>query len=69
MSVRREALQILKNVSSGAFLSEELNKSRSENIALLRNITTGTLRNKTYLDYLIKKSSKIRFKKDRKSVV
>lgn len=63
MSVRREALQILKNVSSGAFLSEELNKSRSENIALLRNITTGSLRNKTYLDYLIKKNSKIRFKK------
>lgn len=63
MSVRREALQILKNVSSGAFLSEELNKSKPENISLLRNITTGTLRNKTYLDYLIKKNSKVRFKK------
>ena len=44
MSVRREALQILKNVSSGAFLSEELNKSKPENISLLRNITTGTLK-------------------------
>lgn len=69
MSVRSIALQVLKNVSSGAFLSEELKRYNTDELPLLREITTGTLRNKNYLDYLISKNSSVRFKKIHRDIL
>lgn len=64
MTVRKNAMKIILEVNKGAFLWKSLDKYRNyDEMPLLREITSGVIRNKTYLDYLIEKSSKIKFKK------
>ncbi len=64
MTVRKYAMKIILEVNKGAFLWNALDKYRSyEEMPLLREITSGVIKNKTYLDYLIEKNSKIKFKK------
>ncbi|CDZ74757.1 ribosomal RNA small subunit methyltransferase B [Peptoniphilus sp. ING2-D1G] len=66
---RKLALLILNRVlNEGAFLNEELNILKNEDISikdknLISNLTKGTLKNKLLIDHIIKKYSKIRIKK------
>lgn len=73
-NIRQKALFIIDNVyNKGAFLEEQLNIIKQSNISdrdftFIKNITTGVIRNRTYLDYVIKINSKIRFKKIHKII-
>lgn len=73
-NIRQKALFIIDNVyNKGAFLEEQLNIFKQSNISdrdftFVKNITTGVIRNRTYLDYVIKINSKIRFKKIHKII-
>lgn len=66
---REKALFILDSILyKGAFLEEEIeilrrNKNYLENFTLIREIVTGVIRNKKYIDYVIKKKSNIKFNK------
>lgn len=68
-NIRQKALFIIDNVyNKGAFLEEQLNIFKQSNVSdrdftFVKNITTGVIRNRTYLDYVIKINSKIRFKR------
>lgn len=74
-NIRKKALFIIDNVFyKGAFLNEELEILKESNIDirdynLISNITTGVVQNRTYLDYIIKKNSKIKFKKIHKIIL
>ncbi|MHC5099344.1 methionyl-tRNA formyltransferase, partial [Peptoniphilus genitalis] len=66
-NTREKALQIINDVLyKGTFLEESLEILKASNIderdfAFIKEITTGVVRNKTYLDYVIRENSKVRF--------
>ena len=66
-NTREKALQLLHDVLyKGTFLEESLEILKKSNIdesdhPFIKEITTGVIRNKTYLDYVIKKNSRVRF--------
>ncbi|MBP2025850.1 16S rRNA (cytosine(967)-C(5))-methyltransferase RsmB [Peptoniphilus stercorisuis] len=74
-NIRKKALFIIDNVFyKGAFLNEELEILKESDIDirdynLISNITTGVIQNRTYLDYIIKKNSKIKFRKIHKIIL
>ena len=74
-NTRTKALFIIDNVFyKGAFLNEELEILKKSNLDirdynLITNITTGVVQNRTYIDYIIKKNSKVRFKKIHKTIL
>ncbi|EGY79644.1 hypothetical protein HMPREF9129_1226 [Peptoniphilus indolicus ATCC 29427] len=67
--IRRKALSIIDNVLyKGAFLNEELLiaynfRDDIRDYNLLTQITTGVVKNRLLLEYVIRKNSKIRIKK------
>ncbi|WP_455258425.1 transcription antitermination factor NusB, partial [Peptoniphilus asaccharolyticus] len=71
--MRRKALTIIDDVIyKGAFLNEELliaykPKDDIRDYNLLTQITTGVVKNKLLLEYVIRKNSKIRIKKIHKT--
>ncbi len=74
-STREKALLILNDVFyKGAFLEEQLeilnySKLDKRDYAFIKEITTGVVRNRKYLDYVIKTYSKIRFNKIHKIIL
>ena len=68
--IRRKALSIIDNVLyKGAFLNEELLiaynfRDDIRDYNLLTQITTGVVKNRLLLEYVIRKNSKIRIKKN-----
>lgn len=74
-NTREKALLILNDVFyKGAFLEEQLeilnySKLDKRDYAFIKEITTGVVRNRTYLDYVIKTHSKIRFSKIHKIIL
>ncbi len=67
---RKAAADILYRVyKNNAYLNVEMNKTRKENsfsdmdLKLINEITHGVIKNKIFLDYIIEKNSKIKFKK------
>lgn len=73
--MRRKALTIIDDVIyKGAFLNEELliaykPKDDIRDYNLLTQITTGVVKNKLLLEYVIRKNSKIRIKKIHKTIL
>lgn len=74
-TTREKALLILNDVFyKGAFLEEQLeilkqSKLDNRDYTFIRKITTGVVRNRTYLDYVIKTNSKIKFNKIHKIIL
>ena len=74
-NTRKKALFIIDNVFyKGAFLNEELEILKRTDIDirdynLITNISTGVVQNRTYLDYIIKKNSSVKFKKIHKIIL
>ncbi|MFQ9967556.1 MAG: 16S rRNA (cytosine(967)-C(5))-methyltransferase RsmB [Peptoniphilus sp.] len=74
-NTREKALQIINDVLyKGTFLEESLEILKASNIderdfAFIKEITTGVVRNKTYLDYLIRENSKVRFNRIHKIIL
>ena len=74
-NTREKALQITNDVLyKGTFLEESLEILKASNIderdfAFIKEITTGVVRNKTYLDYVIRENSKVRFNRIHKIIL
>ncbi len=74
-NTREKALQIINDVLyKGIFLEESLEILKASNIderdfAFIKEITTGVVRNKTYLDYVIRENSKVRFNRIHKIIL
>lgn len=74
-NTREKALQIINDVLyKGTFLEESLEILKASNIderdfAFIKEITTGVVRNKTYLDYVIRENSKVRFNRIHKIIL
>ncbi|WP_295148175.1 16S rRNA (cytosine(967)-C(5))-methyltransferase RsmB [uncultured Peptoniphilus sp.] len=74
-NTREKALQIINDVLyKGTFLEESLEILKASNIderdfAFIKEITTGVVRNKTYLDYVIRKNSRVRFNRIHKIIL
>lgn len=74
-NTRKKALFIIDSVFyKGAFLNEELeilaqSKIDIRDYNLITNITSGVIQNRTFLDYIIRKNSKIKFKKIHKIIL
>lgn len=72
---REKALQIINDVLyKGAFLEESLEILKKSNIDerdynFIKEITTGVIRNRTYLDYVIKVNSRIKIKRIHKIIL
>lgn len=68
-NIREKALFIIDDIfNKGAFLEEEINilklsKISTRDYTFVRELTTGVVRNKTYLDYVIKVNSNFKLKK------
>ena len=74
-NAREKALQIINDVLyKGTFLEESLEILKVSNIddrdfAFIKEITTGVVRNKTYLDYVIRQNSRVRFNRIHKIIL
>lgn len=74
-NTREKALQIINDVLyKGTFLEESLEILKVSNIderdfAFIKEITTGVVRNKTYLDYVIRQNSRVRFNRIHKIIL
>ena len=74
-NTRKKALFIIDSVFyKGAYLNEELeilaqSKIDIRDYNLITNITTGVVQNRSYLDYIIEKNSKIKFRKIHKIIL
>ncbi|KXA30490.1 ribosomal RNA small subunit methyltransferase B [Peptoniphilus harei] len=74
-NTREKALQIINDVLyKGTFLEESLEILKASNIderdfSFIKEITTGVVRNKTYLDYVIRQNSKVRFNRIHKIIL
>ena len=74
-NTREKALKIINDVLyKGTFLEESLEILKASNIderdfAFIKEITTGVVRNKTYLDYVIRENSKVRFNRIHKIIL
>lgn len=74
-NTREKALQIINDVLyKGTFLEESLEILKNSKIderdyAFIKEITTGVIRNKTYLDYVIKKNSRVKFNRIHKLIL
>lgn len=72
---REKALQIINDVLyKGAFLEESLEILKKSNIDerdynFIKEITTGVIRNRTYLDYVIKINSRVKIKRIHKIIL
>lgn len=72
---REKALQIINDVLyKGAFLEESLEILKKSNIDerdynFIKEISTGVIRNRTYLDYVIKINSRVKIKKIHKIIL
>lgn len=72
---REKALQIINDVLyKGAFLEESLEILKKSNIDerdynFIKEITTGVIRNRTYLDYVIKINSRVKIKRIHKVIL
>lgn len=72
---REKALQIINDVLyKGAFLEESLEILKKSNIDerdynFIKEITTGIIRNRTYLDYVIKINSRVKIKRIHKIIL
>lgn len=74
-NTREKALQIINDVLyKGTFLEESLEILKVSNIderdfAFIKEITSGVVRNKTYLDYVIRQNSRVRFNRIHKIIL
>lgn len=74
-NTREKALQIINDVLyKGTFLEESLEILKVSNIderdfAFIKEITTGVVRNKTYLDYVIRQNSRVGFNRIHKIIL
>ena len=74
-NTRDKALQIINDVLyKGAFLEESLEILKKSNIDerdynFIKEITTGVIRNRTYLDYVIKINSRVKIKRIHKIIL
>lgn len=74
-NTREKSLQIINDVLyKGTFLEESLEILKVSNIderdfAFIKEITTGVVRNKTYLDYVIRQNSRVRFNRIHKIIL
>lgn len=72
---REKALQIINDVLyKGAFLEESLEILKKSNIDernynFIKEITTGVIRNRTYLDYVVKINSRVKIKRVHKVIL
>lgn len=72
---REKALQIINDVLyKGAFLEESLEILKKSNVDerdynFIKEITTGVIRNRTYLDYVIKINSRVKIKRIHKIIL
>lgn len=72
---REKALQIINDVLyKGAFLEESLEILKKSNIDerdynFIKEITTGVIRNRTYLDYVVKINSRVKIKRIHKIIL
>ena len=72
---REKALQIINDVLyKGAFLEESLEILKKSNIDerdynFIKEITTGVIRNRTYLDYIVKINSRVKIKRIHKVIL
>ena len=72
---REKALQIINDILyKGAFLEESLEILKKSNIDerdynFIKEITTGVIRNRTYLDYVIKINSRVKIKRIHKIIL
>lgn len=72
---REKALQIINDVLyKGAFLEESLEILKKSNIDerdynFIKEITTGVIRNRTYLDYIVKINSRVKIKRIHKIIL
>lgn len=72
---REKALQIINDVLyKGAFLEESLEILKKSNIDerdynFIKEITTGVIRNRTYLDYVVKINSRVKLKRIHKIIL
>ena len=72
---REKALQIINDVLyKGAFLEESLEILKKSNIDerdynFIKEITTGVIRNRTYLDYIVKINSRVKIKRVHKVIL
>ncbi|WP_071026885.1 16S rRNA (cytosine(967)-C(5))-methyltransferase RsmB [Peptoniphilus raoultii] len=73
-NIREKALFIIDSVfNKGAFLEEELDILRKSKIsdrdfAFVREISSGVIRNRSYIDYIIEKNSSLKIKKIHKII-
>ena len=74
-NTREKSLQIINDVLyKGTFLEESLEILKNSKIderdyAFIKEITTGVIRNKTYLDYVIKENSRVKFNRIHKLIL
>lgn len=74
-NARDKALQIINDVLyKGTFLEESLEILKKSNIderdfAFIKEISTGVVRNKSYLDYVIRENSKVNFNRIHKIIL
>lgn len=74
-NTREKALQIINDVLyRGTFLEESLEILKNSKIderdyAFIKEITTGVIRNKTYIDYVIKENSRVKFNRIHKLIL
>lgn len=74
-NTREKALQIINDVLyKGTFLEESLEILKNSKIderdyAFIKEITTGVIRNKTYLEYVIKENSRVKFNRIHKLIL
>ena len=74
-NTREKALQIINDVLyKGAFLEESLEILKKSNIDdrdynFIKEITTGVIRNRSYLDYVIKINSSVKIKRIHKIIL
>lgn len=74
-NTREKALQIINDVLyKGTFLEESLEILKNSKIderdyAFIKEITTGVIRNKTYIDYVIKENSRVKFNRIHKLIL
>lgn len=74
-NTREKALQIINDVLyKGAFLEESLEILKKSNIDdrdynFIKEITTGVIRNRSYLDYVVKINSKVKINKIHKIIL
>ena len=72
---REKALQIINDILyKGAFLEESLEILKKSNIDernynFIKEITTGVIRNRTYLDYVVKINSRVKIKRVHKVIL